>query len=116
MLICYDKAFPESCREMAVQRAEILIAPEAWPLTVSDQETDFFAYLSDLFDRARAVENQTWLISSNHVGTSGEHEFFGNSRIVYPNGTICNEIPYMQEGLLIREIDVKGEIVRTRTN
>jgi len=117
MLICYDKAFPESCREMAIQGADILVMLTAWPLGKkgSDPETDYLTYLADIFDRVRAAENQTWFISSNHVGKSGDHEFPGNSRIVYPNGKICAEIPYMQEGLLIKTIDIDKEIVRART-
>jgi predicted amidohydrolase len=117
MLICYDKAFPESCRELVLQGAEILIMPTAWPLAAhgADPKTDYCAYLADIFERARAAENQVWFISSNHVGMSGDHQMFGNSRIVYPDGRDYAEIPYMEEGLLVRTIDVQSEIVKART-
>jgi len=117
MLICYDKAFPESTRELALQGAEILIMPTAWPLSApdADPKTDYSAYLADIFERTRAAENQCWFISSNHVGRSGDHVFFGNSRIIYPNGRVCAEIPYMQEGLVTATIDIQEEIVKART-
>lgn len=116
MLICYDKCFPESTRELALKGAEILVMCTAWPLTYvgADYRTDHLKYLYDLFDRVRAAENQCFFVSSNHVGVSGEHEFFGHSRIVGPNGRDIVEIGY-EEGIAVATVDVRAEIVKART-
>jgi len=116
MLICYDKSFPESTRELALRGAEILVMPTAWPLTTvgADYKTDYCKYLYDLYDCVRAAENQCFFISSNHVGVSGDHEFFGHSRIVGPNGRVIVETG-MQEGLAVATVDVKEQIVKART-
>jgi len=118
MLICYDKAFPEPCRELALQGAELLIMPTAWPLSKSggdpNVEEDCKTYLYDLFDKVRAAENQCWFISSNQVGISGDHDYLGHSRIVAPNGRVVSELGY-EEGRVTASIDVRGAILKART-
>jgi predicted amidohydrolase len=118
LLICYDKQFPESTRELALRGAHLLVMPTAWALTSiggdPDPEKDYQSYLYDLFDFTRAAENQLWFISSNMYGRSGEHDYLGRSRIVAPTGLAVAEILY-EEGMASARVDIMGGIVRGRT-
>jgi predicted amidohydrolase len=116
MLICFDKSFPESTRELALRGAEILVMPTAWPMSNvgANPETDNMGYLYDLYDRVRACENGCWFISSNHIGISGDHDYYGHSQIVGPGGDIKVSTGY-KEGLVLSEVDLQGEILRART-
>jgi len=117
MLICYDKTFPEPCRELALQGAEFLIMPTAWPLSKQggdpNVEEDNQTYIYNLFDKVRAAENQCWFISSNQVGINGDHDFLGQSRIVAPNGRVISESGY-EEGIVTANINVKEAILNER--
>jgi len=118
MLICYDKAFPESAREAALADAEILVTPLAWPHStqehISDPEKDPNLEEHRLYDRVRAMENQIFFISSNHAGASGKAHYLGNSNIVGPNGVIIATTGY-NEGVAYAEVDLKQEIYRGKT-
>jgi len=115
LLICYDKMFPESTRELALQGAEILVMPTAWPLSKvgADPMTDSMGKYYDLLDSVRAFENQCWFISSDLSGIHGEHEFYGHSRIVSPDGMSVAECGF-EEGMVVAELDIQQEIVQAR--
>lgn len=116
MLICYDKMFPESTRELALQGAQILIMPTAWPITKpgADPESDPIGQYYDLLDRVRAFENQAWFISSDMSGNHGDHEYYGHSRIVSLEGNTIAECG-STEGMAIAEINVQKEITEARS-
>ncbi|MEA1964146.1 MAG: carbon-nitrogen hydrolase family protein [Candidatus Aerophobetes bacterium] len=82
MLICYDIAFPESARILALKGAKIVFCPTMGP-----------AWLLEFFKRcaqARAIENQIYLVVVNVVGThpgTGE-KIIGKSFVAYPTGEI----------------------------
>jgi predicted amidohydrolase len=80
--ICYDLRFPEAARELALRGAQMIILPTAWP-----QDS---APLYDIFDRARAAENECWFLSANQVGAcdQGQLTFYGHSRIIGPFGNV----------------------------
>lgn len=116
MLICYDKAFPESARELALQGAELLVMSTAWPLAnpEGDYKTDHMKFLFDLYDKVRAVENQCFFISSNHIGVSGDITYLGHSRIVAPDGTVLDETGF-KEGIAYADVNIKAEIIKGKT-
>jgi predicted amidohydrolase len=74
---CYDLRFPELFRAMADRGAEIFGVVSAWPYPRVEAWT--------VFNRARAAENQAWLISSNCAG--GTPACCGRSMVVDPWGT-----------------------------
>ncbi|WP_216898346.1 carbon-nitrogen hydrolase family protein [Nocardia alni] len=92
MQICYDKAFPEAARALALDGAEIITSLSAWPTartaTTERLEDDRWTQRFDIFDRARAVENQVVWIASNQAGTFGSLRFVCNAKIVGPGGDI----------------------------
>lgn len=92
MLVCYDKVFPEAARALALDGAEIVASPAAWP-TCEVRPTrrlrrDPQARQFDLLDAARAVDNQTVWVSSNQAGAFGCRRFVGGSKVVDPQGAV----------------------------
>jgi predicted amidohydrolase len=75
---CYDLRFPELFRAMVDAGAELFAVVSAWPYPRVEAWT--------VFNRARAVENQAWLVSSNCAG--GTPACCGRSMIVDPWGTV----------------------------
>lgn len=101
MLICYDKWFPETTRELVLHGANILVLPTATAFSdpqAADFDTDYAYYTFELMDRVRALENQTFFVAANQVEWSGASRYFGNSKIVAPNGRVVAETGF-QEGI-----------------
>jgi predicted amidohydrolase len=92
MMICYDKAFPESARALALDGAEIGVCVSAWPgartNAAANLEEDRWKRRFDLFDRARALENQIVWVSANQAGAFGSLRFVGSAKVVDPGGDI----------------------------
>ncbi|MER7837956.1 carbon-nitrogen hydrolase family protein [Streptomyces sp. NPDC096040] len=109
MMICYDKAFPESARALALDGAQIGVCVSAWPGArtnpSADLERDRWKRRFDLFDRARALENQIVWLSANQSGTFGSLRFVGSAKVVDPGGEIlaCTGVP---AGIAVAELDV----------
>lgn len=118
MLIDYDKTFPESARTLALGGAEIIAALSAWPASVTDRAArmpnDRQARLFDLYDMARAAENQVVLASSNLTGITGTLRFLGQAKVVDPGGNIVAKT-WSKGGLAVADIDVAAEVARART-
>ncbi|WP_075737122.1 carbon-nitrogen hydrolase family protein [Streptomyces acidiscabies] len=109
MMICYDKAFPESARALALDGAEIGVCVSAWPgartNAVADLTEDRWKRRFDLFDRARALENQIVWLSANQAGTFGSLRFVGSAKVVDPGGEILAETG-VTAGIAVADIDV----------
>jgi predicted amidohydrolase len=118
MLICYDKMWPESCRELTLRGADILVMPTAWAMVFGEQdaETNTFAELYRIYDRARAAENSRWFVSSNFAAELGGSEFLGLSQIVDPNGKVVATTGERTPGMAMATIDVKGGIAAANAN
>ena len=117
MLIDYDKTFPEAARSLALDGASIIACLSAWPASAtqrasqltSDRQTRLF----DLYDMARAAENQLFVVSANQTGGMGELRFLGHAKVVDPSGQqLARTGP--KAGLATAEIDLTGEISRVR--
>lgn len=116
MLICYDKVFPESTRELALKGADIMIMPTAWGYggDGSAGEDDAMVDSYTLFGRVRALENQCWMIESNLCGHHGNLFYHGHSRIINPMGRIVADTG-SEEGIALATIDVRQEIRNARS-
>ncbi|HTJ69928.1 MAG TPA: carbon-nitrogen hydrolase family protein [Actinospica sp.] len=117
MMICYDKAFPESARALALDGAEIGVCVSAWPgartNAVADLEQDRWKRRFDLFDRARALENQIVWLSANQSGTFGSLRFVGSAKVVDPGGEILADTG-VGGGIAVAEIDVPQALATAR--
>src|SRR4029077_19512184 len=79
--ICYDLRFPEMARTLVVERgANVIVNSSAWPVVHAEHLR--------ILPLARAVENQSYLIIANRVGTDDGVTFCGSSLIVDPSGAI----------------------------
>jgi len=92
--ICYDMAFPETARCLAVNGAELLIAPYATSRTIMFQEVL----------RTRAFENGCYLLAANKVGREGDWVFGGQSIIVGPTGSVLATLGTGDEGMICADI------------
>jgi len=112
MLICYDKMWPESARELTLRGADILVMPTAWFMAFGDDDPDTNVLVEQyrLFDRARAAENGRWFVSSNFAGELGGGQFIGLSQIVDPSGRVVATTGTFEPGLAIAEVDISGGI------
>ncbi|UPG66332.1 carbon-nitrogen hydrolase family protein [Gordonia hongkongensis] len=117
MLIDYDKTFPESARTLALDGARIIAALSAWPASVTDRAArlpaDRQSRLFDLYDSARAAENQVFVVSSNQTGVMGSLRFLGQAKVVGPGGDIL-ATTRSKGGMATVTVDVDAEVDRAR--
>ncbi|NJJ39546.1 carbon-nitrogen hydrolase family protein [Paenibacillus apii] len=81
--ICYDHAFGEMFRVLALKGAQVIFIPSVIPKD--------FEYLLDLRTRARAQDNQIFTVAVNRVGSEAGIVYCGNSKIVNPRGDVICE-------------------------
>jgi predicted amidohydrolase len=109
MQICYDKAFPEAARMLALDGAEIIVSLSAWPAartaTAENLQDDRWTYRFNQFDIARALDNQVFWMASNQSGTFGSLRYVGNAKVVDPGGNII-ATTLLGAGLAVAEIDI----------
>lgn len=84
LTICYDLRFPELFRRYALAGAQLVFVPAEWP-------HPRLAHWRTLL-RARAIENQMFMVACNRVGRSKNTDFFGHSCIVDPWGEMVIEL------------------------
>ena len=96
--ICYDLRFPEATRALALQGADIVAHPTAFPIEARIQ--------TELITVARAAENRIYLLTANRVGKERRGEFCGWSQIVDPFGKRLAEAGATEEALLLADVDV----------
>jgi predicted amidohydrolase len=117
MLICYDKAFPEASRTLALDGAQILCFLSAWPCSATNAaprlEDDRQYRRSELWDRARAAENSLIVASANQSGRFGSLRFVGSARVVGPGGDALAQTG-SGAGLAITTVDVDAALARAR--
>ncbi|MCW2528745.1 MAG: hypothetical protein JWM76_3605 [Pseudonocardiales bacterium] len=109
MMICYDKAFPESARTLAMDGAEIVACMSAWPAArtnaAPDLADDRWTHRFDLFDRARALENQVLWVSSNQSGNFGSLRFVASAKVVGAGGEVLATTG-TREGIAYADVDL----------
>jgi len=106
LTVCYDLRFPELYRILALREARLIAVPSAF---TSATGRDHWEVLL----RARAIENQVFVLAPNQVGTAPPHyDSFGHSAIVDPWGTVLALAPD-EECFIAAELDL-GAQERTR--
>lgn len=117
MMICYDKAFPEAARALALQGAEVIACLSAWPASRTDPAValadDRWTRRFDLFDQARALENQVVWVSANQSGTFGSLRFVGRAKVVGPGGDLLAATG-TGPGLAVADVDVAESLYAAR--
>ncbi|MFD3403251.1 carbon-nitrogen hydrolase family protein [Kribbella sp. NPDC058693] len=117
LMICYDKAFPEAARTLALDGAQIIVCVSAWPGARTNPDPDLakdrWKRRFDLFDRARALENQVVWVSANQSGTFGSLRFVASAKVVDPGGEVLADTG-VTEGMAIAELDVEQALELAR--
>src|SRR5689334_13960185 len=108
LTVCYDLRFPELFRVLAVEGARILTVPAAFTLTTTRDHWEPLV-------RARAIENQAFVIASNQIGEHPpNHRSGGRSLIVDPWGIVLAAAPDT-EGVITADLDLEAQAGIRRT-
>ncbi len=78
--VCYDLRFPELFRHATQLGAQLIIDIANWPVTRIDHWITLL--------RARAIENQAYVVGVNRVGRDPKYVYNGRSLIVNPHGDV----------------------------
>lgn len=97
LAICYDLRFPELFRSLVDQGAEFFVVPASWPAAR--------VVHWELLGRARALENQAFMIQCNSVGIQAGLRMGGRSQIVDPQGSVIAQAGDDDEILTV-DIDI----------
>lgn len=101
MSICYDIRFPELYRTLVDQGAEALAIPSAFTLATTRDHWEVLV-------RARAIENQCFVIAPNQVGSHpGGYRSGGRSLIVDPWGLVLAGAPD-SEAAIVADLDFES--------
>jgi len=107
LIICYDIFFPELCKAYSLQGADIIICISASPSITRK-------YFEQIIP-ARAIENTTFFIYTNLVGTQEDLVFWGGSQAYDPFGNLIIKAPYFKENITLCDIDL-NQIKISRAN
>jgi deaminated glutathione amidase len=103
MSICYDLRFPELYRILAVRGARIVTVPAAFTLATTRDHWETLL-------RARAIEDQAFVIAANQVGAHpGGQRSGGRSMIVDPWGVVLAQAPD-SEATIVAELDLDRQL------
>ena len=107
LTVCYDLRFPELYRALADMGALIVTVPAAFTMTTGRDHWHVLV-------RARAIENQVYMMAANQSGCHGPGlESYGRSIIVDPWGVVLAQVPD-GEGVAVADLDMmRLERVRT---
>ncbi len=101
MTICYDLRFPELYRQLALRGAEVISVPSAFTLATTRDHWEILL-------RARAIENQCFVLAANQVGEHpGGFRSGGRSMIIDPWGLVLASAPDA-EGAIVAELELES--------
>ncbi len=99
--ICYDLRFPELYRQLVGRGAEIFLAPAAFRKTTGQDHWEVLL-------RARAIENQAYIIAANQCGTHAPKIVtYGHSMIIDAWGNILTRAD-SKKSVIFAEIDLNA--------
>ncbi len=85
LTICYDLRFPNLYRELGKRGAEVILSPAAFTVPTGKDHWE-------ILTRARAIENNVFLIATNMCGTHHTNrKTYGHSVLVSPWGKLLNK-------------------------
>jgi 5-aminopentanamidase len=96
MLLCYDVEFPESVRALAVDGASTVLVPTA-NMKGAEEVQEFLV-------RARACENNCYVVYANYCGADSGFEYNGMSTICGPRGEVLEQGSADTEELVIADL------------
>ena len=97
IIICYDIRFPELTRTMTVKGLDMLFVVSQWPLVRVPH--------LEALTKARAIENQAFVVCCNSAGTAGETVYGGNSSVHDPWGNVISHANGAKEEIIFADCD-----------
>jgi len=98
--ICYDLRFPELYRRLAIDGATVLVVPAAFMMHTGRDHWEVLL-------RARAIENQCYVLAAGQVGDHEPHRTcFGRSMVIDPWGTVVAQAPDTI-GITVADLDLE---------
>ncbi|MGE5187842.1 MAG: carbon-nitrogen hydrolase family protein [Betaproteobacteria bacterium] len=97
LTICYDVFFPEVFRLSRLKGAQLIVCISASPAI----RRGYFEILT----AARALENTAFLAYVNLTGVEDGLQFWGGSRLIYPNGDVAAKAKYDLEDFVLCDVD-----------
>ena len=97
-LICFDIRFPESARRLALRGARVLWVPAEWPHARLEHWRTLL--------RARAIENQLFVVAANRTGQGDDAHWAGHSTIIDPWGEVLAEAGE-EEAVLMADLNMR---------
>jgi deaminated glutathione amidase len=102
MSICYDLRFPELYRVLAVRGARVLLVPSAFTLATTRDHWE-------LLLRARAIENQAFVVAPNQIGEHAPgYQSGGRSMIIDPWGLVL-ATAHDEETIAVADLDLQRQ-------
>lgn len=100
--VCYDLRFPELYRILAVRGARLITVPSAFTLATGRDHWEALL-------RARAIENQVFVLAPNQVGEAPpKFSSYGRSAIVDPWGVVLATAPD-EECFVAADLDLAAQ-------
>jgi len=99
VIICYDLRFPELSRRLAIEGAQVICVSAQWPKPRQEHWRTLL--------RARAMENQLFIVACNACGIIGKLDFFGMSMIIDAKGELLAEAGEC-EGEIVTSLDMQA--------
>ena len=114
VLICWDQWYPEAARLTALKGAEILFYPTAigWHVEEKDEYGAAQHKAWQTIQRSHAIANGCFVVAVNRTGFEpdpageGGIEFWGQSFVVAPDGSILCEAPVDDECVMVVDADL----------
>jgi predicted amidohydrolase len=101
--VCYDLRFPELFRIMGVRGAHVFSLPSAFTVPTGRAHWEVLV-------RARAIENQVFLIAAGQVGRHPpDHESYGHSMIADPWGVVLAGAADEPEKVVVADLDLDAQ-------
>ena len=102
LTVCYDLRFPELYRILAVRGARLIAVPSAFTAATGRDHWEVLL-------RARAIENQVFVIAPDQVGEAPPHySSYGRSAIVDPWGVVLATAPD-EECFVAADLDLAAQ-------
>ena len=98
LTICYDMRFPELYRILALRGARLIFVPANYTLFTGKDHWEVVL-------RARAIENQCFIVAPGQWGVKPSFQSYGRSMIIDPWGTVIAQA-WDGEGICMAEIDM----------
>ncbi|HWC27793.1 MAG TPA: nitrilase-related carbon-nitrogen hydrolase, partial [Solirubrobacteraceae bacterium] len=100
--VCYDVRFPELYRILAIRGARVFTVPAAFTVPTTRDHWEILL-------RARAIEDQTFVVAANQIGEHGPGlRSGGRSMIVDPWGIVLAHAPD-RECHIVAELDLEAQ-------